>query len=332
MPRVSIIVPIYNAENYLDKCVHSIVNQKHTDIEIILVNDGSTDKSLSICRKYSEIDNRVIVINKGNGGVATARNVGIDIATGDYIAFVDSDDYIHPMMYKDLLNCAEKHDADIVECGFYHVSNDKIIFEKQFEQGCTIGNINSSLNLIKNKNTTNSIWNKLYKATLIGDTRFPAYSYSEDYYFNSILAYKCKLKYTVNKEYYYYNLVDGSVMRSPFSNNNLDQIKARIEMFNFFKNKQDFELIAIYVALDILVCIVRLYFKMLETNNIKKDDYIKFFNNEFNNYIKYVPKSLINNTKPIRIRVGIKLLDFNQKVFQYTMSLYINMRKVMCSN
>ena len=104
MPEISIIVPVYNAENYLDNCIKSILNQTFEDFELILVNDGSTDKSSHICNYYKKIDSRIKLINKKNGGVSSARNKGLEVAIGKYIGFVDSDDYIHPKMYETLYN------------------------------------------------------------------------------------------------------------------------------------------------------------------------------------------------------------------------------------
>lgn len=116
MTKVSIIIPIYNAEEYLEKCVESVLNQTEKDIEVILVDDGSKDNSLKICRSYSERDKRVRVIHQENAGVSAARNKGIKIASGKYIGFVDSDDWIEPDMYKTLLEKADKTLADIVMC------------------------------------------------------------------------------------------------------------------------------------------------------------------------------------------------------------------------
>ena len=98
-PIISIIVPIYNVDKYLSRCIDSILNQTFKNFELILVNDGSTDKSLDICKYYKNIDNRKYIINKKNGGLSSARNAGLEIARGKYIGFVDSDDYIHPQMY-----------------------------------------------------------------------------------------------------------------------------------------------------------------------------------------------------------------------------------------
>ena len=114
MPRLSIIVPIYNVEKYLSRCIESILNQTFKDFELILVNDGSTDNCKEICEKYKRMDSRIIVANKKNGGLSSARNLGIDISKGDYIGFVDSDDFIDVHMYEILLNTINAYDSDIV--------------------------------------------------------------------------------------------------------------------------------------------------------------------------------------------------------------------------
>lgn len=116
MPKISIIVPIYNVEKYIEKCIQSILNQTFSDFELILVNDGSTDSCGEICDKYKKLDDRIIVIHKVNGGLSSARNAGIDIARGEYIGFIDSDDYIHEKMYEILYNNAITYNSDIVIC------------------------------------------------------------------------------------------------------------------------------------------------------------------------------------------------------------------------
>ena len=114
MPTISVIVPVYKAEAYLHRCVESIRNQTFYDLEIILVDDGSPDNCGAICDEYAKIDSRIKVIHKENGGASTARNWGLEIATGEYIGFVDSDDYIHPQMYQLLYYYMKKDGSDIV--------------------------------------------------------------------------------------------------------------------------------------------------------------------------------------------------------------------------
>ena len=113
--KISIIVPIYNVEKYLSKCVDSILNQQYYDLEVILVDDGSTDHSGEIAESYKEKDERVIVIHKNNGGLSSARNAGLDVVHGDYVGFVDSDDWIEPNMYADMMNAMCKYKCDVVE-------------------------------------------------------------------------------------------------------------------------------------------------------------------------------------------------------------------------
>ena len=110
---VSIVVPVYNVEKYLNRCIFSIVNQTYKNIEIILVDDGSGDNSGTICDEWAEKDARIKVIHKSNGGLSSARNVGVSAVQGEYISFIDSDDYIRPTMIKDLVLCCEKFNADI---------------------------------------------------------------------------------------------------------------------------------------------------------------------------------------------------------------------------
>ena len=116
MKLLSVIIPVYNVKPYLEKCVESIVDQTYHNLQIILVDDGSTDGSQTICDELAQKDSRIVVIHKENGGLSTARNVGMDRAKGDYIAFVDSDDWLERNMYEVLINQLEAHDADLVAC------------------------------------------------------------------------------------------------------------------------------------------------------------------------------------------------------------------------
>ena len=115
--KISVIIPVYNTSKLLRRCLDSVINQTYKNLEIILINDGSTDDSLSICKEYSQNDSRIILIDKENEGGGKARNAGLDRATGDYIAFVDSDDYIDPDMYSVLMNNLKTSEADISTCG-----------------------------------------------------------------------------------------------------------------------------------------------------------------------------------------------------------------------
>ena len=139
--KISIIVPIYKVEKYLNRCVDSIINQSWQNLEIILVNDGSPDNSGIICDEYTKKDHRVRVIHKTNGGISDARNAGIEIATGDYIGFVDSDDFIHSEMFRDLYERMRKHNADIVQCSYRIAVDDKFIDPGEADNEKVINNL-----------------------------------------------------------------------------------------------------------------------------------------------------------------------------------------------
>lgn len=126
MKKVSVIVPVYNTSNYLEKCITSLLNQTLQDIEIIMVNDGSLDNSREIIEEFQKKDNRILLFNKENGGQASARNLGLSKATGEYVVFLDSDDYISPVMYEQLYNKAKSMDYDIVLCNYYLDYNGEI--------------------------------------------------------------------------------------------------------------------------------------------------------------------------------------------------------------
>lgn len=173
MPKISVIVPIYNSEKFLKRCVESILAQTFNDIEVILVNDGSTDNSPSICEDYAKKDKRIVVINKPNGGLSSARNAGLDIAAGEYIGYVDSDDYIAPEMYGKLLAACESESADVAECGLYVVNeNDDVILQSYFTKKLLSGSYDCCVDWLTSSNQYATAWNKIYKSNKFGKLRF----------------------------------------------------------------------------------------------------------------------------------------------------------------
>ena len=172
---ISVIVPVYNVEKYLPKCIESIMNQTYQDLEIILVNDGSSDNSNRICVRYAKIDKRIKVVNKENGGVSSARNLGLDIANGEYISFIDSDDYIELNMYEKMIDIALKKDIDIVSCNYNHLKNDGIkvpFFSLDKDEYIEDKNILFE-KIFQYKNYDLILFNKLYKRYIWKDLRFP---------------------------------------------------------------------------------------------------------------------------------------------------------------
>ncbi|MDR1285566.1 MAG: glycosyltransferase [Campylobacteraceae bacterium] len=214
-PLISVIVPIYNVERYLEKCLNSIVNQTYKNLEIILIDDGSPDNCGNICDEYAKKDKRVSVIHKSNGGLSDARNAGLDIASGEYIAFVDSDDYIDLQAYEELLDIALKEEADIVTHAHYIVDNNGIKISQQGNMNdLTIDEIRY---LILMDKYSNCVWDKLYKADLFKNFRFCVGVYSEDLFIMPTLFFATKSAVSTQKPYYYYNCTNQSSIMSSFS-------------------------------------------------------------------------------------------------------------------
>ena len=163
---VSIIVPIFNVDKYLEKCIKSIINQTYRNLEIILINDGSTDNSYQICKKYSEQDSRIVLIDKQNGGSASAKNYGLKIAKGDYISFVDSDDFVELDMIEYMVNTIKKFNTDIVQCEFVNLYKNTTAFGQEDIVEITI-DAKEFLSLFLTQWKNSLFCNKLFKMSFL---------------------------------------------------------------------------------------------------------------------------------------------------------------------
>ena len=204
--KISVIVSIYNVQEYVEKSVQSIQNQTYKNLEIILVDDGSNDKSGTLCDKFADKDPRVKVIHKKNGGLSSARNEGIKIATGKYIAFVDGDDWIDEGMYEDMLRAILNFDADIAICNYKEVSRNGV--RDTSTEAVTVFEGRETLKVFieedENYQIQNAAWNKLYRRSLMGDLRFPEGKLFEDIVYTTKLLAGSKRAVYVNKAYYNY--------------------------------------------------------------------------------------------------------------------------------
>lgn len=243
---LSVIVPVYRVEEYLERCINSIINQTIKNIEIILVDDGSPDNCPKICDKYAKIDSRIQVIHKKNGGLSDARNVGIDHAKGKYIAFVDSDDWIESNMYEELIFAAEYYNSEIAECSFRYIYSDKSVDEMGKTGGYVLYN---NLEALKSEMEWGYFkcvaWNKVYNAVLFQDgKRYPVGKYHEDEFFTHKVFYEAKQLVYVDKILYNYEQSrTDSITGMPFNENNLDVLEALQERMEFFKEKKLFLLL-----------------------------------------------------------------------------------------
>lgn len=220
---ISVIIPVYNVESYLKRCLDSVINQSYQDLEIILIDDGSTDNSSKICDEYASNDPRVIVIHKQNAGQAAARNDGINIAKGEYIAFVDSDDWIELDMYELLMQAIIDTKADIVASGLNMVYQNRVLnlnpnsvsrisYTKEEALDSLFNNIN---------NVRFELWNKLFKKEVIGDARLKIGQLHEEVYFiRTVFSNATRIVY-VNQGLYNYVVQRDGNTNSNFKENRL---------------------------------------------------------------------------------------------------------------
>lgn len=225
---VSIIVPVYNIEKYLEECITSIMHQSYKNIEIILVDDGSTDKSGIICDKFSELDKRIKVVHKENGGAASAKNVGLDEANGEYICFVDGDDYIFRDFIENLYNQLIKYNADISECSFYYLYKSHI--EKDsFKSNNVIFTSKDYLNQYVDEWQSSLFWNKLFKSSVIGDIRFKKEKrcIDDEFFTYKVILNADLIARNSNHKYYYRQRKSSAVQNSL---NNMQKAKDALDI------------------------------------------------------------------------------------------------------
>lgn len=229
---VSVIIPIYNVAPYLRECLDSIISQSYTNLEIILVDDGSTDNCPQICDEYAQNDKRIIVIHKANGGLSDARNAGMKIATADYWTFVDSDDYCHPKMIETLLKpMLENKDIKVSNCE--HTS-DTLRFNKEnkYEPYRVLSTSDYFL-----KGWTPRAWGRIYSKQLFKDITFPKGRLIEDCIAITIVLYKSAILANNNSCLYFYRVRPNSIMHSPNRRLAADHKYATIECIKYFQDK-----------------------------------------------------------------------------------------------
>jgi glycosyltransferase involved in cell wall biosynthesis len=234
--KVSLIVPVYNVENYLAKCLDSLINQTHQHIEILVVNDGSKDNSEQIIQDYAKkYPEKIKPFTKENGGLSDARNFGIDRATGDYIGFVDSDDYVTPTMFAEMVNLAEKHQSKMVICNIQKVDQNGNVTQKLTQ----IPNMPEKIDLEKNFSVFADLsyfaCNKLFKKELFEGKRFKKGVHFEDIQLIPQLLLECEIiAQTQNFHYQYLERTDS--ITKTHTEKGLDILKAVEDVENYFKN------------------------------------------------------------------------------------------------
>jgi glycosyltransferase involved in cell wall biosynthesis len=237
---ISVIVPVYNVEDFLPRCLDSILKQRFVDFELILVNDGSTDTSGKICDEYAKIDERIKVIHQKNGGLSNARNSGIDIASGTYISFIDSDDWINEDMLFEMHEQASLHGADIVIAGHFVVNLDRSIEENITVKAKRVLDRITATKLILQDDVINSFaWDKLYRSKLFNNLRYPVNRVFEDTATSYKLFNHASILVQLDKAYYYYVRRQSSICLNPeFSK----VIKRKNDNYLAFQERYEFTL------------------------------------------------------------------------------------------
>lgn len=237
---ISIIVPVYNVEKYLDQCIESIINQTYKELEIFLIEDGSPDNCGAICDSWAKKDDRIKVFHVDNGGSARARNIGLLHAKGKYVGFVDADDFLMPSMYEILYKLAINSSAEITECGYYKVTSDVMHNSLNNLEGKTIRTFNTAEALLENVRDTvvqQVVWNKLYLKRIIGNTFFTEGKYIDDEFWTYKIIGSAKKIVSTTEKLYCYRQQEASMMHQSFSLRRMDALEAKIQRLKYLEQR-----------------------------------------------------------------------------------------------
>lgn len=298
---VSVIVPVFNSEEYLEKCIDSILSQTYNNIELLLVDDGSSDSSGQICDNYLRLDSRVKVFHVANNGAGAARNYGLDHAKGKYVMFVDSDDYIEKNMIEDLIKFQFSSAADVVSSYFKFIKKAGKVSEKKYSHNLLTLSANRALQLLLLRKIDCSPCLKIYKSSSIGNLRFPVGVTNEDFVFLFYFYLNCnKIEY-VPKSYYYYRFNPRSVTHS-FSHI-FDMYTNACDIGNFISSQRQYNLMPEFIVYKNKIALDCGYFSIVKG---KKHLYRKQYE-EVRQFCKGNIKTILIE-KEFSIKYKIKLL------------------------
>lgn len=270
-PLISVIIPVYNVETYLDRCVQSVVNQEYSILDIILVDDGSTDSSGRKCDEWSAKDNRIRVIHKKNGGLSSARNCGIEAAAGEYFAFVDSDDWIHKSMIRSMVHYIDC--ADVVCCGLLHATDEHSVPAEWFTEPVCLNKEQFLDLLVENKRVTSHVWNKLYPREVFACLRFPEGRLYEDIHIAHKIFQRVERVFVLPQAYYYYYSRNNSISNVVKLRNQLEWMYALRERAEDLKgDKPQYQnMIHAQMAVAISLALVQNSYTEQEKNACNKE-------------------------------------------------------------
>ena len=314
---VSIIVPIYNVEQFLDRCIDSVVKQTYKNLEIILVNDGSTDSSLEICKRWKNKDKRIILVNKKNGGLSDARNSGIDKSNGEFLYFLDSDDFIENNTIELMMKKMAEHNSEIVISNRYHYyDNGKKIIKFKMEKNDLILDTETSLFELNNfKYYDMSACSKLFKKDLFEQIRFPIKKLCEDFYVMYKILEKSKKIIYISTPLYYYYQREGSISKN--KNMNIDFVIAAKEQMEYLEEK--YPKLKNCVRSTYASANMTVYNQVLRAGGKVDRDKRKQLQREVKKYIKYVLK---NENLILIKKIQSVLFIFNIHIYNMLFMLF----------
>ncbi len=285
---VSMIVPIYKVEKYLGQCIESLLAQTYHNLQIILVDDGSPDRSGEICEEYAKKDDRILVIHKENGGLSDARNAGIEKAEGEWFCFIDSDDFIAPDMVERLYRLATEHRAKLAWCGLKEVEEDaeyslEVDRDSGAEEEITVYTpVEAEKQFFTmNKQKCLVTWNKLYHRSLYASIRFPKGKLYEDGYTTYRAIYIAEKVVTTSRSLYYYRQRKGSIMADHSDRIYLPSLEAGKERLDFYRQNGETELVRLEVNLALYTSIH--FYQVIRKKEIQREikGWFKMFYEEY---------------------------------------------------
>lgn len=313
---ISILIPVYNAEGHIGRCIDSILAQTHKNLEIVLIDDGSSDNSLKICKEYAEKDSRIVVLHKENGGVSSARNLGLESCSGEYIGFIDSDDYIENNMYEELLSAALKHDTGISMCAYNLIKGKTKDIKGFYNDVDTITNTQLMKDIYTYKNM-GVLWNKLFKRTVFFSNDNSLAHFNEDLHFCEDVLILTEI--TKNSSYiavcskalYNYVINEDSLCHGGISERRLTILKA-LDLITA-KCSENFPSIIKFAEYFSISNKIGTLLKLMDTNSIP-DKKLR---------INALKKDLKKHAKSIDAKMKLKIL-----IAVYFPSVYKLMKKI----
>ncbi len=326
MPKISIIVPVYNCEKYISNCINSILEQSFKDFELILVDDGSSDRSFEICESFAKKDNRVRAIHQPNSGVSRARNRGLDEAKGEYIGFVDGDDCVDKEMYKRLYKNLADNNADISICGIvnYFVKKDgttEKVRQSQVDGFWIFSGEQALKEALQSRLYSVNPVNKLFKRELFDKLRYPEGKISEDAFLIPVVISKAGKVVYDSKPMYYYLRRENSITTSNFSDRDWDVVEAYKNHLDMVSEKfPNLKKVAKFRYLWAYTYVID---KIMLSEN--SENYLEDFKKAFNFIKKNILQIIFNPYFSLKRKIAVMVLLINKKIYK-KMIMTVNKR------